>query len=188
MKIRTDFVTNSSSSCTAEVRIDNPALAKLLDLYCKQYGIKKRSYGVQLCAAREGKVYAFYAPEINDDSGEFWEEVQPRKLSQVLNSILVVIQGANKGADFEGFQEALLQHREEIENDYAEVFWKTISENGGEFFPYDRIYEFLDKDDDSDEDDLDECALDEYSRATETFTFSYNHKDGEQYNHGMYLD
>ena len=110
MKIRTDFVTNSSSYCTAEVIIDNPVLLEILQKY-KDMGLfgeedpifsvgDYQIYGDSgafeiIDDSHQAKTPAFYL--YNDDEDEeirhtgITDWTTPKSLEEVLEKIIELL-------------------------------------------------------------------------------------------------
>ena len=119
MKIRTDFVTNSSSESTAEIVIDNPLLLEILQKYkdIGTFGDEKLFFGIGEYHTKYNnsvgsefeskiKIPAFYYHE--DLCAEGWTRVGgcPRKLTK-LNQM----------------EKELRKNKIEIGKNYAKVSW-----------------------------------------------------------------
>jgi len=142
MKIRTDFVTNSSSYSSAEVIIDNPVLLEILQKY-KDMGTfdpeysdfsigKYEVFGVPSTYSYEefSKTPAIYAESQED--GFSWLNV-PESLSDVLECILDGLR-ANEISDedlFEQMETELEARSGEIKAAYKRVRW-SYQENSNE--------------------------------------------------------
>lgn len=135
MKIRTDFVTNSSSVSTAEIVIDNPVLLEILQKY-KEIGAfgEETSFGIGEFIF-DSKVSGIKIPAIHfreELSGEGWATVfsSPKTLSGVLNELIAIIDAQT------GFDQNLISHLkdelrrkdEEIEENYSIVYWTNLQE------------------------------------------------------------
>lgn len=129
MKIRTDFVTNSSSVSTAEIVIDNPMLLEILQRYKDMgafgespiFGIGEYVSGNEVAGI---KTPAFQYSE--DLYGEGWPRLRtsPKTLAKVLEGIMSLI-----GDDSE-YNEKLIDEMEaELSEKRGEIFaeFKKVS-------------------------------------------------------------
>ena len=139
MKIRTDFVTNSSSVSTAEIVIDNPMLLEILQRY-KDLGAFGESpfFGIgEYVSGNEVpgiKTPAFQFSEAL--YGEGWATVtsSPKTLDEVLGEIIAIISDStdlNKELIAQ-MKEELRQKEAEINKNYSLVYWSSIQEGEDE--------------------------------------------------------
>jgi len=152
MKIRTDFVTNSSSYSTAEVIIDNPLLLEILQKY-KDLGTFVVDDPVFFMGNLEESMHEDLVNDFqfstdtpllvsNPDADyyDFWNDV-PYQLSEIVGSILYCIQEGRKVNDenlFEQMTRELEEKREEILLAFRKAVWKyEDSDNEGEEYEYD---------------------------------------------------
>lgn len=153
MKLRTGFVTNSSSYSSAEIRIDNPVLLEILARYKAQgaflmkNGEDHRGYvvGQSEFAAKSTEIEPCCLQEADKtpaavaffDSTRATVFYAPGSLEEVADCILRLIAG-----DFEKFlqnrplftacREELKARREEILSAYREVYWYACDEEQAE--------------------------------------------------------
>lgn len=145
MKIRTTFVTNSSSYSSAEIKIDNPVLLEILKKY-KEKGAFEEKYGkygghfiVSSEAEQKSEEWTPYAEEyaeeydktpvaiyyFNGDSADI--EFAPDNIEWIVNNILDILvdeSDLKNKALFEECKEELKSRAEEINKNYIEVFWE----------------------------------------------------------------
>jgi len=145
MKIRTDFVTNSSSYCTTEVIIDNPVLLEILLKY-RDMGIFKDNEPIigignyeSADAQFDESAYqnytsspAFFYFEGQNDEGfkslflVSW--IWPESLDNVLECIISIMDSAYEHLDEEiltKLKEDLDHRKDEINHGYSSVFWRS---------------------------------------------------------------
>ena len=146
MKIRTDFVTNSSSVSTVEIVIDNPMLLEILQRY-KDMGAFGEHTKFRIGEfISDTKVSVINKPAFHfceDLYGEGWATVtsSPKTLDEVLGEIIAIISDSTE-INIEllaQMKEELRQKEEEIEKNYAIVYWANLQEGdepqvvGGKF-------------------------------------------------------
>ena len=125
MKIRTGFVTNSSSYCSAEVVIDNPVLLEILKKY------KDDTEVLQLFNL-DDKV-GYYADE---DGGQPFAENCPTKLEEVVPCIMDAINELRDYGDDDTSKillSEIKEKRKEIERNFKSVEWQYSDDSYGEF-------------------------------------------------------
>lgn len=123
MKIRTDFVTNSSSESSVEVFIDNPVLLEILQKY-KDLGLfiedGERAYDFGI-----GYAFSWYA-------GYYFEDGVSGSLDAVLGSIIEVMGDERENQDrrivydddlFSQMEKELWNREKEIMDGYISVEW-----------------------------------------------------------------
>ncbi len=139
MKIRTNFVTNSSSYSSAEIKIDNPVLLEIMKKYKKQGAFIDEDgwdRGSFMARRRKGKTLAFYYLE--EEQAEIF--YAPSRVEDVVKCILKVISW-NDNIDFENeslyrqFKGELEAHASDINNSYQEVYWDANNNGYGESAP-----------------------------------------------------
>jgi len=117
MKIRTDFVTNSSSYSSAEVVIDNPVLMEILIKY-KEMGIFEQLF-IWNCLKIGDHAFSYEAPEA-------YEAPCPVTLAGVLGCLIEALLDAELRDDeglFDQLIDELNQSEEEISQEYISVYW-----------------------------------------------------------------
>lgn len=132
MKIRTDFVTNSSSYSSAEVVIDNPVLLKILKKYKKKgtFDTDYSDFAIGDYELHEDVSHRPYMettknPALFVDYGDGWLSV-PSSLEDVVDYIIESIESGEAVADEELFEEMkseLEDRSEEIKAAYKFVHW-----------------------------------------------------------------
>ena len=149
MKIRTDFVTNSSSYCTAEVIIDNPVLLEILQKYKNMglFGEEEPIFSVGdyqiygdsgafeiIDDSHQAKAPAFYL--YNDDEDEeirhtgITDWTTPKSLEEVLEKIIELLSLTEEWLDIDvrdRLVEELTARQEEILHAYISVNWSSES-------------------------------------------------------------
>lgn len=141
MKIRTDFVTNSSSWVTAEVVIDNPILLEVLQRYKEKGVFKSEELYFDVGMLSDPFVES---SEIKSPVFSYWVNTEdgptshPESLDQVLETIIEVMDGGGnlKLYDkklYEQMKLELINRKKEIDSAYLLVKWVgEISLWGGE--------------------------------------------------------
>lgn len=120
MKIRTDFVTNSSSYSSAEVVIDNPVLMEIL--------IKYKEMGTFNNLPVEEEIQ-IGDPAFRYEAPEAYEAPCPGTLADVLWCLIEALKDANDSdeddeARFGQLIDELYQREEEINSVYVSVDWR----------------------------------------------------------------
>ncbi len=161
MKIRTDFVTNSSSYCTTEIIIDNPALLEILQKYKDMglFGDNDPIIGIGVYETMDEraliqggdyqnytKTPAFYYVENQNDEGYkclFLVGIidGPKFLDKVLEDIISIMDSADKYLDGQILTELkgeLDQRKDEINRTYLSVYWENSGwgDCGDYYFKY----------------------------------------------------
>lgn len=106
MKIRTDFVTNSSSTATTELVVENPVLLEILERYKKlgAFGEEGTTFGIGEYATPPSDIYYFGRHKMTeipkpafsfreDPGGDGWDVGHwvPESLSEVLELIIYIM-------------------------------------------------------------------------------------------------
>lgn len=144
MKIRTDFVTNSSSYSTAEVVIDNPVLLEILQKYEKMgtFDIRRRDFSINnyenleidpRSSHEEISITPALAVGLMDDSYS-WGNV-PSSLSDVVENILCSLNegGSIKDNDLFAQMKSEMENKsDEITAAYKQVIWNRSYTNNEE--------------------------------------------------------
>lgn len=142
MKIRTNFVTNSSSYSSAEIKIDNPVLLEILKKYKEQGAFLMDdgedlgwAVGLSKSKAKDAPMALyFYEQEMAEVS------FAPDSIEEVAEAILDVIVSdyeyelKNKQL-FADCKKELEARSEEINSSYVEVSWEAENESYGEDEP-----------------------------------------------------
>ena len=158
MKIRTDFVTNSSSYCTTEIIIDNPVLLEILQKYKGMglFGDKDPIIGIgdfdsidEHWHGYEGPEFlgvpAFYYYErqgVFDDESLKLASVSPRKLVNIIEALLSIMENGAGYLDekiLARLKEELKQRKDEIDQVYSRVYWSYRNGTERGKFEYDPI-------------------------------------------------
>ena len=162
MKIRTDFVTNSSSYCTTEIVIDNPVLLNILQKYKDKglLGDHEPIIGIGTYESMDNhfeesvyqnytKTPAFFYYEEQSDGGGYQclflvgLIFSPESLEKVLEYIVSIMDSADKYLDGQILTELkgeLIQRKDEINHSYLRVYWKNLG--WGDCEDYYSKYEF----------------------------------------------
>ena len=127
MKIRTGFVTNSSSYCSAEVVIDNPVLLEILNKY--------KNDVEAISIFKIGKTLSYY----EDELGRTFAINSPTNLEGVIYSIMDIIADyaydfGDYGKDaYNSFVAEIKENKEKINKNYTRVLWAYKDDSFGEF-------------------------------------------------------
>ena len=145
MKIRTNFVTNSSSYSSAEIKIDNPVLLEILEKY-RDLGAFIRDDGDEdfdlgwIIGSNECNGEAPVALYFNDpEQAEIM--YAPDSIEDVVNHILDVIVNEwdrdklKNESLFKECENELKARAEEINESYREVSWEASNDGYGECEP-----------------------------------------------------
>lgn len=163
MKIRTDFVTNSSSCTTAEIMIENALLLEILESYKDRgtfdgidpyfgvgsYEINEDGYITDYANEylSETKTPAFFLYEHLWGEGSPKVEGCPKSLDKVLSNIISIMDNNDDEYDrdlYEQMCEELIQRHEEIKHYYRKVLWKFKDETEpteGEIYKWEFNYD-----------------------------------------------
>lgn len=163
MKIRTDFVTNSSSYSTTEVVIDNLVLLEILQKYkdLGLFGENDPIIGIGTYESMDERFYEgsyhdytktpafFYFEDQNDEGSRclfLVDWVYPKTLDKVLESIIRILDIGEDYLDgriLSQVKDEIQQRKDEIDRAYSRVYWKHSGWNDSftysEKFEYDRI-------------------------------------------------
>ncbi len=142
MKIRTDFVTNSSSYSGAEVMIDNPVLLEILARYRDMGVFDVKSFGIKIGSSAFGTegVPGLYTGNISEDQYsisavpaiyydlEEGDVHSPSSLDDMIACIIELIKYADSyqqidKAALTELEEELIQKKDEIKEGYLKVYW-----------------------------------------------------------------
>lgn len=135
MKIRTDFVTNSSSYSSAEIVVDNPILLEILQRY-KDKGLfddKKIYFTI------DGS-FRFYTPDGNFDADSI-DSLQAC-LEGIIQLMTSQLDGLGCVYDEDLYKQMVEElHEKEVEilKGYEEVYW-YVDESSNEEYHDDKIY------------------------------------------------
>lgn len=107
MKLRTSFVTNSSSYSTADIGVDNPVLKAITDKY------KDKLFGEKLKSLFNGEDddFSYIEGEVSAVTGA------PKTLDELLENIMTIIEIEQDDCDEDVIKEML----EEIENNKEDI-------------------------------------------------------------------
>ena len=132
MKIRTDFVTNSSSSSFMMVEIDNPVLFEILNKY-KEMGAFDNSeilkndvgkYGEAICIDKK-------------DESDFGSEYMPTSIDEIVEALLSALEYEHVPAEYISKIKMDFEARKtEINDSYRRVEWFRYTDGYGEAMEY----------------------------------------------------
>ncbi len=135
MKIRTDFVTNSSSYSSSTIIIDNPVLLEILKKYDEMgafvkdrcFSIGKREHFIRFnhYFDKDPSTSPVFAFSVNDE--DFSYKGVPSRLDQVVEFILTGIEDdeyVNDTALFKKLKSETQKKREDILSGYKKVIWE----------------------------------------------------------------
>lgn len=139
MKIRTGFVTNSSSSFTSEIIIDNPKLLEILIRY-EQMGVFYRAYPLFTIGTQNYLSDSKYFNEVKTPAFHFYLDAfgegnssnlfPPSSIDSVLEDIIKIIDSRrNEETLNESMMEELNQKEEEIKGSFLKVIWYLVDKN-----------------------------------------------------------
>lgn len=153
MKIRTDFVTNSSSNNFAEIVVDNPVLLEILQRYKEQgvFGVEETYFGIGQYRRDDDPYYGFddtmVMKEIEIPAFSYRESpgydgynliwACPKNLVDLLSEIINVLESYSNYCRFDPNQyielkEELHDREEEIKNGYLKVVCRYEVRPGGD--------------------------------------------------------
>lgn len=175
MKIRTDFVTNSSSYSSSEIMIDNPVLLEILQRYKDLGAFGEDEWGFEIGSGEfqeqwsppevpyvvpEEKKGFSKTPAVYDWLEEgAWVEA-PTSLDEMIEKIIELI-GKEKifdGTDGElisNLKEELLQRKDEITRAFTKIYWEYSNDTNQHEYHID-------------------------GRVDHIWTFTYDSKNGEK--------
>lgn len=119
MKIRTDFVTNSSSYSSVCITIESKELAQLLKKYEIQHDVPELS-------VRGSKTSVF-----NDEFALEWGNV-PTSVNQVLDALMTSLR-AYRCARYDAFCEEVSTRKKELTDSLQSVRWAFEDDSSGDF-------------------------------------------------------
>ena len=165
MKIRTNFVTNSSSYSSTEIKIDNPVLLEILKKYKEKGAFDETRFGYESIGVNAKKAKKEGLLEYNPflESYEIREELEgydnkkvalffynqenanvnfgPKKIEDVIGCLIKMFDD-DYSYSWDGVPESynelkkeLAERAEEINCNYEDVIWKTSNDGYGEAEP-----------------------------------------------------
>lgn len=144
MKIRTDFVTNSSSASSMDVTIDNPVLFEILQRYKDKGLFGDAETKFKIGEAREGNTLAFSIQDGDFANTTFDYHIY--HLSEVIREIIFIMEDSDfyeASSDFDEdspqyneelfheLKEELKERAQEIDTAYTEVKWTAADGSWG---------------------------------------------------------
>ncbi len=170
MKIRTDFVTNSSSYSSAEIMIDNPVLLEILARY-RDMGLIMESDKLKIGSGEFSGVYPDMNPEefLSDEQLGFSKTpalyymveeggfFPPKLLEDVISSIIELLKYESISTKL--LEMELEQKKDEINKAFTKVYWDF------NHMTNEHDYENID------------------GYVDEHYTFLYDRENGGRYNH-----
>lgn len=127
MKIRTGFVTNSSSYSSAVIRIQSKQLTDLLKEYKEMFGPEGLYYDTSI------RGNTFYVDE--DEIADQWKP--PRELDEVLDRLISGLGRYNAGSKKRERKQELLEElmvrKQELTDSIKKVSWTFQDDSYGEF-------------------------------------------------------
>lgn len=157
MKIRTNFVTNSSSYSSAEIKIDNPVLLEILKKY-KEKGTFDETWFETGCIGVNAKKqkkeilldYCVEEDEIREelegynnkkvalffyDPEDARIDYAPDKIEDVIGCLLKMIDEKVGYEECKELKKEIAERTEEINSNYKDVIWKAQDYSSGESEP-----------------------------------------------------